>query len=387
MSASLATQKQFMLNLYPNRGLVFNRGRGMFLYSPEGDEYLDMMSNYGVNILGYGHPALHAALAGQLELLPTLHCSFTNETRAAASRRLVERLPGPPGRVYWSNSGAEAVEAALKLAVLATGRKKFIACRNGYHGKTLGALSATDGEKYRRAFEPLLWRFVHIPYDDPQALEGAVGGDTAAFVVEPIQGEGGLAVPRDGYLHSVREICSGRGILLILDEVQTGVGRTGAFLASAREGISADIVCLGKGLGGGMPVGATIVTPEIAAHAVRSVHTSTFGGNPLACAGANAVLDYLDAEALDRIGRLGAHFRRELERLPDDRILEVRGKGLMLGIAVRGVRDDILKGLQREKVLAIPAGSDVVRFLPPYVLETEHIDRTLEALRRVLRIL
>ena len=234
--------------------------------------------------------------------------------------RLVQRVLRPTGQVYWSNSGAEAVEAALKLAVMATGKKRFLACIHGYHGKTLGALSATDGDKYRRSFEPLLWEFTHIPFDDPAALEQALDDETAAFIVEPIQGESGIRVARDGYLRSAREMCTARKVLLILDEIQTGTGRTGTFLACAREGIEADIVCLGKGLAGGLPVGATVVSAEIAARAVRSSHTSTFGGNPLACAGVNAVLDYLQDAELERISRLGLYFRQEMERLRGDRV-------------------------------------------------------------------
>jgi acetylornithine/LysW-gamma-L-lysine aminotransferase len=385
MSASLAMQQKFMLNVYPNRGLDFRRGDGVHLISAEGERYLDMMSNYGISILGYNHPRVNDALIRQLEVLPALHCSFGNDRRALASRRLVQRILRQAGQVYWSNSGAEAVEAALKLAVMATGKRRFVACTNGYHGKTLGALSATDGDKYRRSFEPLLWEFTRIPFDDPSALDQVLDDETAAFIVEPIQGEGGVLVARDGYLQSVREICTSRKVLLILDEIQTGTGRTGAFLASAREGIEADIICLGKGLAGGLPVGATVVSAEVAARAVRSSHTSTFGGNPLACAGVNAVLDYLQDAELERISSLGLYFQWELDRLRCEGVAAVRGRGLMIGAVVRERRDEVLKGLQREKVLAIPAGSDVVRFLPPYIIEKAHIDDTVAALRTVLQ--
>jgi len=385
MSASLAMQQKFMLNVYPNRGLDFRRGEGVYLISAGGDRYLDMMSNYGISILGYNYPAVNEALIRQLHDLPALHCSFGNDMRALASRRLVQRIQRRAGQVYWSNSGAEAVEAALKLAVMATGKKRFVACTNGYHGKTLGALSATDGDKYRRSFEPLLWEFSRIPFDDPSALDQALDNETAAFIVEPIQGEGGIMVARDGYLRSVREICTAHKALLILDEIQTGTGRTGTFLASAREGIEADVVCLGKGLAGGLPVGATVVSAEVASRAARSSHTSTFGGNPLACAGVNAVLDYLEDAELQRIASLGLHFHRELDCLGDARITAVRGRGLMIGAVLGGCRDEVLKGLQHEKVLAIPAGSDVVRFLPSYIIEKAHIDRTVEALRTVLQ--
>jgi acetylornithine/LysW-gamma-L-lysine aminotransferase len=344
-----------------------------------------MMSNYGASILGYGHAGLNQALTRQLQTLPSLHCSFSNDVRAVASRRLVQRLSRSPFQVFWSNSGAEAVEAALKLAVLATGKRKFIACRHGYHGKTLGALSATDGEKYRDPFMPLLWQFTHIPFDDLQALEMAIDKETAGIIVEPVQGEGGLYVPRAGYLQAVRRMSSHHQALMILDEIQTGTGRTGTFLASQEENMEADIICLGKGLAGGLPIGATAVAPDIVAGTCRSAHTSTFGGNPLCCAGVNFILDYLDDTTLQRIADLGLYFRQELLRLRDERITAIRGRGLMIGVAAGNLRDDLLKGLQRERVLAIPAGSDIVRFLPPYIIEKPHIDRAVAALGSALR--
>jgi acetylornithine/LysW-gamma-L-lysine aminotransferase len=385
MNKYLAMQKNFMVNMYPNRGLVFTRGEGVCLIDAEGESYLDMMSNYGASILGHCHAGLNEALCRQMGALPALHCSFTNDVRAMASRRLMQRISKSRFQVFWSNSGAEAIEAALKLAVMATGKRKFIACRRGYHGKTLGALSATDGDKYRDPFRPLLWQFVHIAFDDVQALEMTLDDDTAGFLVEPIQGEGGVFVPRPDYLREVRRICSQKKILLIVDEIQTGAGRTGSFLACAGESVEPDILCMGKGLAGGLPVGATAVDSDVAARAARSSHTSTFGGNPLVCAGVNFVLDYLDENALQRIDRLGSYFREELLRLGDERISAVRGKGLMIGVAFGSRRDEILKGLQQEKVLAIPAGDDAVRFLPPYTIEKQHIDRAMDALGAVLR--
>jgi acetylornithine/succinyldiaminopimelate/putrescine aminotransferase len=385
MSNAIAIQKRFLWSVYPNRGLVFAKGEGAYLITPEGERYLDLMTNYGVSIFGYQHPSINRALIQQLEELPTLHGSFANDTRAAASRALAQRAARRPGQVYWSNSGTEAIEAALKLAVLATGKKKFLACENAYHGKTLGALSATHGQHYRERFEPLLWNFLHIPYDDPRALESAIDGETAAFVVEPIQGEGGICVPSGNYLAEVRRICSERRILLIVDEIQTGTGRTGTFLASEASGIEGDIVCLGKGLAGGMPVGATIATEEVAGAVYRSAHTSTFGGNPMACAGVLAVLQCLTEERMGHIAETGEYFRESLRQIGDDRIRGVSGKGLMIGISAGPLRDEILKGLQREKVLAIPAGADVVRFLPPYIVTHDQVEQAVEAMRVVLR--
>jgi len=388
MSNTALLQKEFTVGVYANRGLTLVRGEDAYLVSDTGERYLDLATNYGVSILGYGHPGLENAILDQWRRLPTLHGSFANDVRAMASQELALRVnPGDPGRAYWSNSGAEAIEAALKFAAMVTGKRHFVACRGAYHGKTLGALSATWGEKYREPFEPLLWEFAHVAYGDAAALAAGLDERTAGVLVEPIQGESGIVVPPAGYLRDVREACEARGVLLILDEVQTGTGRTGRFLAAEHESVAADVVCLGKGLAGGIPVGATVVTNAIADRITRGSHSSTFGGNPLALAGARFVLGALDHAMLARIATTGDAFLAALRSLDHELIAESRGRGLMLGLAVRERRDDILRGLQRRKVLAIPAGADVVRFLPPYTIEAAHIDQAVTALRSALRSL
>jgi len=378
-------QQKYLINTYPNRGLTFIRGKGSYLYTEEGEKYLDMMSNYGVNILGYNNPTLNKALTTQLNLLPDLHCSFNNDTRAIASQFLIKKIGKNYRRIYWSNSGTEAVEAALKFAVIATGKKEFIACKNAYHGKTLGSLSATYGKKYREGFEPLLCDFTHIEYDNPESLEKQINEKTAAFIVEPIQGESGVRIPHRGYLTQVREICRNKDILLILDEVQTGSGRTGNFLASDYENIEADIICLGKGLAGGMPVGITITNDKIANQMTKLSHTSTFGGNPFICAGVITVLNILNESFLKQIDIKGKSFLKLLKNIKTNLIAEVRGKGLMIGVEVKDKRNEILRELQKEKVLAIPANDKVIRFLPPYIIENQHIDYTIEKLDKVLK--
>jgi acetylornithine/succinyldiaminopimelate/putrescine aminotransferase len=232
----------------------------------------------------------------------------------------VKRCGSGYSQVYWSNSGAEAIEAALKFAVLATSKKRFIVCEHGYHGKTLGALSATAGEKYKQPFAPLLWDFVTIPFNDTQALEQALDDQTAAFIVEPIQGEGGIFTPASDYLKRAKELCTAHGTLLVIDEIQTGVGRTGHFLASQGAEVSADILCLGKGLAGGIPVGATVVTEYVAKTITKHIHTSTFGGNPLACAGVIATLNLLTDVQLQDVQRLGTTFKQALTGLRSDLI-------------------------------------------------------------------
>ncbi|HLB60179.1 MAG TPA: aspartate aminotransferase family protein [Patescibacteria group bacterium] len=385
MKNFLYLQQKYVVNTYVNRQLTLVKGSGVFLFDEKGEKYLDLMSNYGVSIFGYGHPAITHALVRQLQKLATLHGSFANDLRAEASEKLVKRCGLAYGQVYWSNSGAEAVEAALKFAVLATGKRKFIVCERGYHGKTLGALSATSGEKYKKPFEPLLWDFIRIPFNDPLALEKAIDSRTAGFIVEPIQGEGGVYVPDPDYLQRVRELCNDRKILLILDEIQTGTGRTGSFLASQRGQVSADILCLGKGLAGGIPIGTTLVREEIAALIPKHIHTSTFGGNPLACAGVLVTLDLLNEKNLEHVRNTGKYFKEQLSLLRSGFISGVRGEGLLLGLAIKEKRNHVLKLLQESRILAIPSGEDVIRFLPPYIIQKEEIDTAINALQKIVR--
>jgi len=379
-------QQKYVINTYINRQVNLVKGRGVYLFDEKRQKYLDLMSNYGVNIFGHCHPAITKALTAQLKLLTTLHGSFNNNVRAKTSEFLIQRCgENNYSQVYWSNSGSEAIEAALKFAVLATNKKKFIVCQNGYHGKTLGALSATAGEKYKNPFEPLLWQFQAIPFDDAPALQNAIDSHTAGFIVEPIQGEGGIFVPKPGYLKEVQKICQKNKILLIVDEIQTGAGRTGGFLAIQKENVTADILCLGKGLAGGIPVGATIVNHQIAGIIPKHIHTSTFGGNPLACAGVSATLELLDISCLKKISKTGAYFLEKLSSLDSDLISQARGMGLMLGLVIKDEkRDQVLKLLQEDKILAIPSGKDVIRFLPSYILKREHIDFTIQKLKKIL---
>lgn len=376
--------QKYLVDTYPNRGLNIVRGNGVYLYTDRDEKYLDLMANYGVNIFGHSHPVITKALTDQLPTLVTLHGSFVNDQRSLAAEMLVNRCGGGLSQVYFSNSGAEAVESALKFAVLATGKKKFISCHHAYHGKTLGALSAIGTEKYKAPFQPLLWNFQSIPFNDTDALSNIIDDQTAAFIVEPVQGEGGILVPSPEYLKKVRTICDAHGVLLIIDEIQTGIGRTGAFLASSVSNISYDILCLGKGLAGGMPVGATLVSPKVAAKIPRNSHTSTFGGNPLTCAGIIASLNLLDDVMLEHVRSVGEYFISELQSISSSYIKEVRGKGLMIGIDVGEKRNDILKKLQTEHILAIPAGESTVRFLPAFIIKKEQIDSVIEILNKIL---
>jgi len=378
-------QRNFTVNSYVNRGLTLTRGQGMYLYDDQETSYLDLMSNYGVNILGHSHPVISKALSEQLHQLTTLHNSFNHERIAVAAKSLVQRCGGNLSQVFFSNSGAEAIEAALKFAVLATGKNRFIVAEHGYHGKTLGALSATQGAKYQDPFLPLLWEFVPVEFGSIDALTTQLTPETAAVLLEPVQGEGGIYAPPNEYLTTVKKLCSERGILLILDEIQTGCGRTGTFLAAEPADIEYDIVCLGKGLAGGIPIGATVVSQAVGDTIPKHLHTSTFGGNPLACAGVLTVLELLDTSRLEHVKNMGSYFLQELRSLQSTQIIEVRGVGLMIGIEVKSKRDQVLKQLQNNHILAIPAGQSVVRFLPPFIIQKEEVDQVVSALAKILR--
>jgi predicted acetylornithine/succinylornithine family transaminase len=377
--------EKYLVDTYPRRGITIVKGKGVYLFDEKGRKYLDMMSNYGVNVFGHSYPPIIKAIQKQLKRLTNLHCSFSNDQRSLASLKLIEMCGKDYSKVYWSNSGTEAIEAALKFAAFFTKKKKFISAKNSYHGKTLGALSATGREKYRKPFEPLLWEFLHVDFGNAKAIEEAIDEKTAGVILEPIQGEGGIILPPKDYFRKVREICDKKGVLLILDEIQTGVGRTGKFLASQNFGVEGDIICLGKALAGGIPVGVTILKQKVAEKLERGIMSSTFGGNPLACAATLAVLSLVGEKLLSHIKEMGNYFLENLKQIKSEKIVEVRGKGLMIGIEFKTNVTPILKALQEKGILAIPAGEgNVIRFLPPYIVEKRHIQETVKALREIL---
>lgn len=371
---------------YPNRGITIESGKGMYLIDSGGNKYLDFGSNYGVNIFGYGHLGINRALTKQLSKLINLHGSFMSDVRTESSKKLVENCGGKMSKVFFSNSGAEAIEAALKFVRLATGKSHFIAMENGYHGKTLGALSATGSEKYRTPFLPLLWNFTHLPFGDINRLKQAITKDTGAIITEIVQGEGGIKLGSQSYLTALQHLCRINNILLIVDEIQTGLGRTGTFLAGEQFGITPDILCLGKGLAGGIPVGATLVTEEVAQKIPVHIHTTTFGGNPLACAGIIATLEELkDSHILSRVKDMGKYFLAQLKKIRHPKIIEARGIGLMLAIELSENATWLLKSLQDKHIIAIPAGSNIVRFLPPYIITKMEIDILVSELSKIFR--
>jgi len=386
-TAILQLDESLQPPLYAKRGIALVRGEGVWLYDSDGQRYLDLMSNYGVNILGHAHPRVTAAIVGQAGKLLSCHQSFASDVRAAFLEKLLSVAPHGLSRAFLSNSGAEAVEAALKFAWAVTGRRKLVAARRGYHGRTLGALAATAEPKYRQPFLAVLPEVVHVPYGDSAALEAAVDTETAAVILEPVQGEAGIYPADPAYLVAARRITRERGVLLVFDEVQTAF-RTGSWFACQHAGVSPDLLCVAKGLANGVPIGATLMTEDVALALPTGVHGSTFGGNPLACAAGLATLETLEDDGLvQSAGPLGAYFRERVEGLRHPLVRDVRGIGLMLGVELKTRATPVLRALQERGVLALPAGTTVVRILPPLILTREDIDlavaRLLEALEAV----
>ncbi len=347
------------------------RADGALLFDTTGRRYVDLGATHGVGNLGAAHPEVARAIRDQAGQLLVLGSGYANPVRTAFLDRLLGLLPPSFSRVFLSNSGTEAVEAAIKIARSATGRPKIVAARRGFHGRTLGALSATWRRELREPFEPLVPEFVHVAYNDASALAGAVDERTALLLLEPVQGEGGVHVGTPEYLRAARDACDRRGALLGFDEVQTGLGRTGRMFAFEHSGVVPDLLMLAKSLAGGVPIGATVTSSEVEGR-FRGSHRSTFGGNPLACAAGLAALEVLTRERLpERAERLGQQAAPILAGLPADRVREVRGLGLMWGIELRDRAAPVLAALEARGYLAIPAGATVVRLLPPLVIAEE----------------
>ncbi len=370
--------------LYAKREIALVRGEGSYLFDSDGRRYLDAMSNYGVAILGHADPHFADALSDQLRTLTTGHQSFYSDVRAALLQEIAGIAPPSLTRSFLSNSGAEAIEAALKFARVATGRPRIVAAKRAYHGRTLGALAATADPKYRAPFQPLGLDVAHVPFDDAAALAAALDDRTAAVILEPIQGEGGVYPAADAYLQAARDLATARGALLIVDEVQTGF-RTGAPFAVSRGGVAPDLLATAKGLANGFPIGLTLATEAVAADLPAGTHGTTFGGNPLACRAALATLGALrERDLYAHSARLGAEIIERITALGSPKIRQVRGRGFMLGIELKERVTPTLRALQARGVLALPAGPVTLRLLPPLVWDDEQVDELIDALGTVL---
>lgn len=361
-----------LINAFGPPRLELVRGVGTHVWDSDGREYVDFFGGIAVNALGHGHPALVEAVTTQLATLGHVSNFFTSDPQIRLAERLVD-LVGAPGRVFFTNSGTEANEAAFKITRL-TGRTHLVAAEGAFHGRTMGALALTAKAAYREPFEPLPGEVTFVPYGDVRALEGAVTDDTAAVVLEPIQGEAGVVVPAEGYLAEARRITREHDTLLWLDEVQTGIGRTGHWLAHTPSGVTPDLVTLAKGLGGGLPIGACVAVGDTAALMRPGLHGTTFGGNPVACAAALAVLETIEAEGLLTEARVTGHdLRRLLAAQPG--VLAVEGAGLLLGVQLDGdYAAQLVGAAQQAGFLLNATGPSRLRMAPALVVTSDDIE-------------
>ena len=387
MNATIDIENMFTSGVYSKRPVTIVRGSGALVWDVEGREYIDCTSGHGVANIGHARPEIAAAIAAQAQRLITCPEIFYNDMRARLLERLVRLLPGGLNHIFLCNSGTEAVEGALKFARIATGRTGIVAMFRGFHGRTMGALSTTWEPHYRDPFTPLIPGVSHIRFNDLASAGAAINEQTAAVIIELVQGEGGVHVACEEYIHGLASLCRERGALLIIDEVQTGFGRTGQLFACQHYDLQPDILCLAKSLAGGVPMGAICLGQRVmeSGHITRGIHGSSFGGNPLACAAALATLDIFEKEALaERAATLGHYALQRLMAIRSSLIREVRGKGLLLGIELKQRVQPYLEALSERGVLALQAGSNVIRLLPPLVITKEQLERVLDAVEEVL---
>ena len=381
------SEDQFMGNLYQRFPVTIEKGVGAHVWDIDGKEYIDCMGGYGVALVGHQNQRVNNPIKEQLDKIITVHSSLYNKTREEFLKMLIGLAPKGLTQVHLNNSGAEAIEAAIKFARKFTGKKGMVAMKGSYHGKSFGALSLTFGPKYRKPFEPLVEKVSFASFGDIESLRSVIDDETAFVILEPIQGESGIIVAPEGFLQEVRKLCDEKGILLIFDEIQAGLGRTGRLWACDHWNTAPDILCLAKGIAGGVPMGATLVRPDILASMNKGEHSSTFGGNPISCAAGIAALKALTEDGLiENSEKMGKIFREGLEKLKEKHtmIREIRGKGLMIGIEMKFEIKDILMGLIKEGILMLYSGRNILRILPPLVISEDDITKVLHVLDSIL---
>ena len=380
-------EDQYLGNLYQRFPVVIEKGSGSHVWDSSGKEYIDCMGGYGVALVGHRNERVVNAIKSQIEKIITVHSSLYSKTREEFLENLFKIAPKGLTQVHLNNSGAESVEAAIKFARKFTGKKGMIAMKGSYHGKSMGALSLTFNPKYRESFKPLVEGAKFSAYGDLDALRDSIDEDTAFIILEPIQGESGIHVPPDGFLQGVRKICDENEILLIFDEIQSGLGRTGRMWASEHWETTPDIMCLAKGIAGGIPMGATLVKSDILSVMKKGEHSSTFGGNPVSCAAGTATIQALTQDNLLKNAELmGDKLFQGLIELKNKHsiIREVRGKGLMIGVELKfEVKDILLEGI-KNGLLLLYSGRNILRFLPPLVISDEDVTNTLQILDKLL---
>jgi acetylornithine/LysW-gamma-L-lysine aminotransferase len=382
-------EDQHLATLYQRFQVNLAKGKGARVWDVDDKEYIDCMGGYGVALVGHCNDRVVAAIKKQAETLITAHMSVYNNTRLEFMQKMSAVAPPGLSKMFFTNSGAESVEGALKFARKYSGKPGVVAMNGAYHGKTFGALSVTYNEKYRKSFLPLIEGVKFVPYSDPAKLEEAIDEQTGAVIIEPIQGETGIIVPPPDLLPKIREICTRRNVVLIYDEIQAGLGRTGKMWAGENWNTTPDIMCLAKGIAGGVPMGLVLAKPEIMDAMKLGEHSSTFGGSPIACAAGSATLDALTQDRLvENAAKVGAHFKENLMRLKEKHkvIREVRGLGMMLGVELRfEVRDVLLDGI-RNGLLMLYSGRNIIRLLPPLVMDETTVSRAVDIMDKVLTL-
>ena len=383
MPYDFSWENNFEFPCYPKRNLALVKGKGAVVWDQDGKEYIDCISGHGVAFIGHCNPRIVEAINRQAATLITCPGTFYNDQRQKLIKKLTQISPPYLNQFFFCSSGAEAVEAAIKFVRLASGKKEFISAFRGFHGRTLGALSATHNPKYRQDFIPLLPGFFHVPYNRFDKLAEAVNDNTASIILEAVQGEGGVHIADPDYIKSAELLCREKDIILIMDEIQTGLGRTGKMFAFQHFDIKPDMVCVAKSIAGGLPMGVTMGTRDIPMSSGK--HGTTFGGNPLACAAAVAALDYIEENSLVKAAaEKGLYLLQRLKELKNTAIREVRGLGLMIGIETRSKVKPIIMDLMTEGVLVLPAGANIIRLLPPAVITYEEMDHVIEKISWVL---
>jgi [amino-group carrier protein]-gamma-(L-lysyl/L-ornithyl)-L-glutamate aminotransferase len=383
----MSGEDQHLATLYQRFPVNLARGKGARVWDTAGKEYIDCMGGYGVALVGHCNDRVVAAIKKQADMLITAHMSVYNDTRLQFMEKMATVAPPGLSKMFFTNSGAESVEAALKFARKYTGKPGVIAMNGAYHGKTFGALSVTYNEKYRKSFMPLLEGVKFVPYSDPEKLEEAIDDITGTVIVEPIQGETGIIVPPDDLLPRIREICNRRNLVLVFDEIQAGLGRTGKMWAGQNWNTTPDIMCLAKGIAGGIPMGLVLAKPEVMDAMKLGEHSSTFGGSPIACAAGTATLEALtDDKLVENAASMGKHFKEGLNRLKEKHkiIREVRGIGMMLGVELRFEVKDVLFDGIRNGLLMLYSGRNIIRLLPPLVMDETTVSRAVDIMDAVL---
>ena len=381
------SEDKYLGNLYQRFPVTIEKGLGAHVWDVNNKEYIDCMGGYGVALVGHRNERVVSAIKSQIDKIITVHSSLYSKTREEFLETLFKVAPKGLTQAHLNNSGAEAIEAGMKFARKFTGKKGMVSMNGSYHGKSMGALSLTFNPKYRKSFQPLVDKVTFSPFGNIESLRETIDDDTAFIILEPIQGESGIHVAPDGFLQDVRKLCDDNGILLIFDEIQAGLGRTGRMWASEHWDTAPDILCIARGIAGGVPMGVTMVRPDILDCISKGEHSSTFGGNPLSCAAGTATLQALTQDGLiDNADKMGKLFREGLERLKEKHtiIREIRGKGLMIGIELKfEVKNILMEGIEKN-LLLLYSGRNILRLLPPLVISEEDVTKSLDILDELL---